>query len=323
MVGGPSGSGKSRWLFQFLRSWSRGEPIFNYPSYPVPFRYISLDRSERSILRTLKKMNIPEEEIPRFNVYDDPTLESINQICCKVKECHPEAKLYVMEGIAGKVPGHKVNDYGEVAKFLTSLAHWCESEDVTIIGVVHAAKTKANETYENPRQRLLGSVAWAAFSETIIGFEPVEAKNPECKLRRLYLLPRNEAEQTFDLEMQDGILLPATAETLAMQKQGKRGPKAEKLQTAIEDIQIYLRQDRIKETSLTEITAAISDTAPTTLRRAIGVLVEGGFLRPRKKGVYTVISPFNDPLVRDMDELPAVVKRQGIAVDVVEDEEYY
>jgi hypothetical protein len=265
-------------------------------------------------------MEIPEAEIPRFDAYRDLTLQTINRVLCAVKEAHPDARLYVIEGIAGKVPGYKLNDYGEVAKFITEIAVWCESEDVTVLGVVHAAKTKANEQYENPRQKLLGSVAWAAFSETIIGFEPVEAKNPDCKLRRLYLLPRNEAEQTFDLEMQDGILVPATAETLAMQRQGKRGPKAEKLQTAIEDIQLYLRQDRIKQTCLGDISVAITDHGVATLRRAIKSLVESGLLRPSKRGVYEVISPFNDPFVRDFDELPHVIKGQVSLPDDEDDD---
>src|SRR4030095_5534108 len=55
----------------------------------------------------------------------------------------------------------------------------------------------------NPRQRIAGSVAWAAYSETILLLEPIKPENSNDHRRTLWVLPRNAAEFTMDYTFND------------------------------------------------------------------------------------------------------------------------
>ena len=111
---------------------------------------------------------------------------------------YPNAKLIVCEGLATFVPGGKINDYAAVSKFLRQLTRECKARKMTFIGVLHATKTKEGEGFNSPREKILGSVAWGAFAETIFYIEPFSSKDVENPYRRFRLLPRNHAgDQTF------------------------------------------------------------------------------------------------------------------------------
>jgi hypothetical protein len=69
--------------------------------------------------------------------------------------------------------------------------------------VLHCAKTKENERYLNPRQRISGSVAWAAFSETIFLLEPIKPDNPHDDRSTLTVLPRNAKKFVKDFTFND------------------------------------------------------------------------------------------------------------------------
>jgi hypothetical protein len=263
-----------------------------------------LDRSEEGFRRTLDRMNIPHDAIPFFCPNDDSTLVSINQILHAARKHSPEARLFVIEGIGAKVSNGKVSDYAEVATFLVNLGKWCKSENSTIIGVVHAAKTKANEGYDNPRQRILGSVAWGSHSETIIGIEPIEAKDPNCALRRIYILPRNAPEQTIDMEFRGGVLIPAEAETIAGSTGKRKGRPNNELHEAIDEIQCAFKIHHILEFSVAELHKLLPRISLRTLQRAVKELSAVGQARSLSRGRYQAISPFNDPLCPDWEDLP-------------------
>jgi len=205
---GPSGVGKTRFLFQLIADWVQGKPIFGHKSYPVPFVYVSCDRSLDSVNRTLEQLGITTE-IPRFSPVDMEYMETLDTILKKVESDFPESRVLFIEGIASLVDGGKVNDYHIVSRFLKRLTRLCKKNDWTIIGVGHATKTKENERYLNPRERCLGSVAWGGFSETVVMLDSVDPGNKEkFKYRNVYLLPRNAREEMYEMEFDNGILTP-------------------------------------------------------------------------------------------------------------------
>ena len=62
LLGVSSGSGKTTFTFQvFLAQWQKGEPLFGHQSNPVPYVYVSLDRSRSSVTRTLERLGLVEE----------------------------------------------------------------------------------------------------------------------------------------------------------------------------------------------------------------------------------------------------------------------
>jgi hypothetical protein len=66
-----------------------------------------------------------------------------------------------------------------------------------------------NEGYANPRQRILGSVAWGAFADTLFNLEPLSPNDPDQTQRRLFIGPRNHKEHHITLEYQNGLFSPA------------------------------------------------------------------------------------------------------------------
>ncbi len=209
LVAGPSGAGKTTWLLQFIEGWRQEHPFFGHISHGSPFIYLSADRSERSVLRTFARLRIDPDN---FNIETASTITSHDMLAIlkQMREKHPDFRVIFIEGFQSFTPQHKMNDYGTVATFLTKLLTYCVQHDITIVGVCHATKTKKDETYENPRQKINGSVAWAAYSDTIIFIEPADPSDPNNHARRILLLPRNAAERMYMMEFKDGILTEKT-----------------------------------------------------------------------------------------------------------------
>jgi AAA domain len=203
LVAGPSGSGKTRWLMKTLvDAWSKGQPVFEHASYPVPYVYCSADRSRRSYAYTFRKMGLNPPP-PSFSSWD-LNHKTLDATVAYATRNFPEARLLVIEGFGGLVPGGKMADYTAVRNFLNKASLFCEQYDITIIGVLHSPKMKAGEEYLNPRQRILGSVAWAAFSETCILIEPSgDPDKLKVEIRNLFLLPRDAKSQHFEMAFND------------------------------------------------------------------------------------------------------------------------
>lgn len=207
LIGGPSGSGKTSFLLKMLETWTAGEAVFGHTSHPTPYAYISGDRSTAGMLRTMDRLGLDKRTFPLYV----PAISTLNLTAVQVVENalkrFPDAKLIVFEGIATYVPDGKLHDYKVVAKFLRDLAALCQARDITILGVVHSPKVKEKDKYANPRERIMGSTAWAAYSELIMFLEP---KDPDAgtSLREFWILPRNAREEKFVMDWKDGMLVP-------------------------------------------------------------------------------------------------------------------
>jgi len=119
-------------------------------------------------------------------------------------------RVLFIEALARLLPSGRVNDYRPVADFLCDMTNLCQKGGLTIIGTVHATKARARDLIFNPRERVLGSVAWGAFSETVIFIDPVEPTQVTNAERRVLMLPRNapNTEHEFAFDPQ-GRLVPA------------------------------------------------------------------------------------------------------------------
>lgn len=210
LFGGPSGASKTTLVWQIIVNWSAGESVFGHASYPLPYAYISVDRSERSVRRTLRRMEINTEAVPIMSAVD-MSLTTLEGVLKAASGRFPGARVFFIDGFASLTPEGKINDYNTVAAFLASATRNCEKYNITIVGIVHAAKTRENEKYLNARQRILGSVAWAGFSDTIFYIEPTDAENATCGMRKFEILPRNAKNEVFELELtSNGTLIPST-----------------------------------------------------------------------------------------------------------------
>ncbi len=202
LLGGPSGAGKTTLLFQLIAEGIRnGTPVFGKETQPVSMCYAACDRSHASIKRTLKRIGV-ENQIPYFSIHKTKHIRTLLAVINEARKLVPGVRLLFIDALGVLVPEGKINDYKIVGDFLTDATTLCESMDITIIGLVHSPKSKEGERYLNPRQRVMGTVAWGGFCETVILIEPTE----EGDDRVVQVLPRNAEDTVFNYAFDGGIL---------------------------------------------------------------------------------------------------------------------
>jgi hypothetical protein len=183
-------------------------------------------------------------------------------------EMEPAARVIFIDGFATLMDDpSKLSDYGTVAPFLINVARICKRMKITIVAVVHSAKTKEGEQFLNPRQRVLGSVAWAGFAETIVVIEPTKPEDVENQERRVMMLPRNwkESEHIYVLD-DNGRLVEPTVDDDAFETRFKATKVG--VNVATKDMLEW------------------SDKHRTTVTRWIAAKVSSGQLEYVSKGVY-------------------------------------
>jgi hypothetical protein len=205
LLAGSSGSGKTTWLFQMLADWQQGKEVFGHASHPVPYAYVSVDRSRTSVTRTLQRLGLVDK-ITRIICREDlPSAISLGSVLQACREKHPDSKVFFIEGFQTMV-GDKGNSYTPVAQLLQATTAYCAQNGLTVVGVCHSPKMKIEEGFKHPRETVLGSVAWAAFSDTVITMDLDE----KTGIVNLNMLPRNAASETHQLVFSppNGILIP-------------------------------------------------------------------------------------------------------------------
>lgn len=188
LIGGPSGVGKTTWLFQMLYEWEQGLQLFGeYKSNPCPWVYISADRSIREMQQTLARIGYGDWQ---FEAY---ALEELIYIpsrkCCEppdftkhVLDKFPYAKLIVMEGLQAIMPDHSKNRSQNKQELLWALEQRLvlSSNNRTVIATTHNPKVGANTMQTDERSKFLGSQGFIGSCSTMIGIE--KGKSPESRL---------------------------------------------------------------------------------------------------------------------------------------------
>lgn len=194
LLGGSSGSGKTTLIFQTLAAWQAGEPVFGHQSNPVPYSYVSLDRSRSSVTRTLQRLGL-ESSVTRILCQEDfqTTNNTVTEVINKAQSLHSDSQLFVIEGYQ-TIVGDASNKYSQVSSLLRRSATICSKKGVTILGIAHSPKMKTDESFQHSRELILGSVAWGAYSDTVITVQLEEATG----YITVKILPRNAASESFN-----------------------------------------------------------------------------------------------------------------------------
>lgn len=205
ILSGPSGSGKTTWGLQtFVLDWSKGRDILGFKSHPTPWLYISCDRSLDSVHATMERLHIQDDTFNRISAVDSGLFD-FDKVLLAASCISPKPLFFYLDGFLNLLPqGIHQNDNQGVARWLASLTRICKKEGITILGTLHSPKQKADDYYENPRQRIAGGSAWAGFADTIILVEPTDADDPsQSHHRHLSILPRNHKEIHRELAFND------------------------------------------------------------------------------------------------------------------------
>jgi RecA-family ATPase len=207
LLGGSSGSGKTTLVFQTLADWQDGTSVFGHESNPVPYSYLSLDRSRSSVTRTLERLGL-EKRITRILCQDSfKKTGNIVEVITAAQKEHSDSQFFVVEGFQ-TLAGDKGNSYAPVANLLRLSTTVCTERGVTILGVCHSPKMKIDESFQHSRELILGSVAWGAYSDTIVTVQ-LDEQTGNVGVR---VSPRNAAAESFHYVFgHNGVLVPLLA----------------------------------------------------------------------------------------------------------------
>lgn len=177
LLGGPSGYGKSTWLFQQLHQWSRGEQVLGYNSHPCPWVYVSCDRPTAETDRTLCRIGLKDWEVPIWSVEECLTRNAMTghlegePTIYRLVEKFPKAELIVIEGLQSLLPDTmrgRTQNKSELL-WMIQLRDLILSKGKTIIATTHTVK--GSEQKFTSRGDFLGSASLIGAVSTMIHFD--------------------------------------------------------------------------------------------------------------------------------------------------------
>jgi hypothetical protein len=112
---------------------------------------------------------------------DDERPVTVDYLWHKFPE--PRPQFLVVDGLQLLMPGGKVNDMCEVARWCAELTNWCEAMDVTILGTANTPKTKPGDPSYANQDRIAGSMQWAASVHNLLVLDLADQRE-ETELRK-------------------------------------------------------------------------------------------------------------------------------------------
>jgi hypothetical protein len=279
LISGGSGTWKTSLLFTLIQRWQAGEDVFGYKSYPSPWFYVSYDRHVIEAWDCLEDIDFkPPEQLIQSGM-DNPQKFQPNSsgIIDIMEKQLPQGGLLCIDGF------QFIQDYSDkntpahqsVWRFVARLMQAARKHNVTILGVAYSPKMKKDEgTFMNPRERVMGTMAWGATCGTIIGMDTMDA---DSKL--LSLLPRRTKESAYKVTRDDrGKLIFADAEEARIE--GATGFIAFQMWiNDMSDDEIFTRQDALHW-------GAENSSTDRTVERYIKKAIEESLITPSKRGEY-------------------------------------
>lgn len=166
LIGGPSGIGKTTWLFQVLHEWSRGLPALGkYKCKPCSFVYVSFDRGVLETDRTLRRLGYGDWDIPIYSIEDLGNEPDLGVIFDRF----PTTDLYVVEGLQAALPDGKGNQNRIEMRWAIEMRKKMLNKGKTIIATTHSPKSQVDTAHS--RSNFLGSVSLHACFSTMISFD--------------------------------------------------------------------------------------------------------------------------------------------------------
>jgi RecA-family ATPase len=280
LLAGGSGAGKSTFACQIAETFIAGGDFFGHPLVrPQKVGYMAFDRSHEGMRRTLlRSSTVLPIGFPYYSAitspeFHDPKHHTPDGAIDRFIELHPETDILFLDGIGMAFQGDS-SSLSEVSKFVHRLVRKLAilPHPLTIIALHHMAKTKKGNEYAKPRERLHGSVAWAATCETCILIEAEEA-DLSSPARTITICPRNAPERVFTYEFDEDGRLQRAADP------DKRPNKLEQLLDSLAvDIQYTF-------TEIEEIATKL-DISERTWKRYLNQLCMDNRIRRVKRGVY-------------------------------------
>ena len=217
LVGGASGASKTTVVYQMLVAQRDKQPFFGHPTSGYPFLVIQTDRAKSAYRRTIERMGYTEEQVPA-ELSHALGAKDFTQELISILERISSPAVFI-DGLDFRIENEC--DKAEVIQFMTALQKIAEHFHVAIIGGCGSPKQKVGEGYAAQRDQISGSAAWGRLAETVVTVR-FPAGDDTDNERVLFVLPRNEASEKFELIFEGGRLRVKTEQDEQTKKQNTK-----------------------------------------------------------------------------------------------------
>lgn len=211
VLGGVSDAGKTRFIIPAMLDFASGKPLFAHTSHPVPWAYVSGDRSLQEAHDTISSMDINPATISIIPAFGKEN-KKFNQIIEAASLLRPCPQLLIIEGFQDLPVGDFRRD---VRTFLSNANAYCQPSKefplgLTLIGILESPKMKPNEKYSNPRQRISGVSSWGFHTSTVMLLEAAkDDPSYETEYRDIWFCVKNGKRVKYSLIFNEkGQLVP-------------------------------------------------------------------------------------------------------------------
>ena len=177
---GASGVGKTIMQAAWCARWRDGKTICGHPTNrPTGLYYLAADRDWTTYARAFGAVGFPD--IPHYTLAEDDAenprawkdLDSLDffERCLGKLKPQPGALVFVDPVAPLFIKGDQ-NRARDVAVSLHWFRHCARRHGITLLCSTNVAKTKVEDTYRRPQDRVAGSGAFVAYSDTQIYMEP-------------------------------------------------------------------------------------------------------------------------------------------------------
>lgn len=204
IICGPSGAGKTTLMFQSFQDWLLGLDVLGRASIQDADRrklfYIAADRDEDDVRELLERTNVTN--IPFVAILDSTDVNMY------LRAAPEGTSLLYIDGASVLVPGGRINDNDTVFKFMRGLRVWAKAHKCAILLSCHSPKRWKGEELINPRESILGSIAWGAAADTVMIMQEDNPKNPDDTSRTVVVEARHQRKRflKFKYDETDGRL---------------------------------------------------------------------------------------------------------------------
>jgi hypothetical protein len=223
LFSGASGAGKTLLKATWCRAWLDGAPILGFPTHPpTGLYYLAVDRPwHPTYAAAFTAAGIGEGDLQYLALVEDPNYdprklkqEKQHSAFTFLADCltalHPQpGGLVFIDPVAPLFIQGNQNDARDVALSLHWLRQCVRQWQITVICDANVTKMRSDEDFKRPQDRIAGSGAFLAYSDTV--FNLSEGPTPEDP-RTLVWIPRmaKPGSEQFTFDVEKRLFLPFT-----------------------------------------------------------------------------------------------------------------
>lgn len=270
LFAGASGAGKTIFFIEWIKRWQDGRTICGKPTNkPTGFYYLAADRDWSTYQAALDAAGVGD--IPHFVLAEehdmDPSGWSADEALKFLETCIARLKpipgsLLIIDPIAPLFIKGDQNKARDVAISCHVIRRLARKYQVTIIGMANVAKAKVGEEHRRAQDRISGSGAFVAYTDTQIH---LQESTEQAGVRTLGWTPRRGPAEEWEFVFDQATMLFVPNQGLQ-----DNGPTAETDRPT--QLLNLIPEDGIERGDLEELAAEKLQVSRTTVHRDLAKL---------------------------------------------------